>query len=103
MDLHRLRIIVGFFIVFALVFVGRLVYLQVFCHDALAAKADAQEFHTVELEESPRGRITDCNGVSVTADTETASLLIVPSLIGDVKKTTGILENELGLSSERLV
>ena len=103
MELHRLRIIVGFFIVFALVFVGRLVYLQVFCHDALAAKADAQEFHTVELEESPRGRITDRNGISVTADTETASLLIVPSLIGDVKKTTGILENELGLSSERLV
>ena len=103
MDLHRLRIIVVFFIVFALVFVGRLVYLQVFCHDALAAKADAQEFHTVELEESPRGRITDCNGVSVTADTETASLLIVPSLIGDVEKTIGLLEYDPGLSSERLM
>ncbi|MGM9567593.1 MAG: hypothetical protein ACI3W6_05405, partial [Clostridia bacterium] len=99
MNLRHLRVIVGFFIVFAVVFIGRLVYLQVFCHDNLAAKADAQEFHTVELEESPRGSVLDRNGDSITADTTTASLLIVPSLIGDAEKTAGILEETLGLSS----
>lgn len=103
MNRQRLKIIVGIFLVFASVFVGRLVYLQVFCHADLAAKADAQEFHTLALEESPRGRITDRGGVSITADAETASLMIVPSLMDDVAKTAEILEYTLGLSAERLI
>ena len=103
MNFQRLRIMIGLFLVFALVLVGRLVYLQVFCHEELAAKADAQEFHTVELEESPRGSVLDRNGDSITADAATASLLMVPSLIDDVEKTTGILEETMGLSAELLL
>lgn len=101
--MKRIPIIVGIFLVFTFVFVLRLFYLQVYCHGDLAAKADAQEFHTVDLEESARGVILDRNGVAVTADRESYSLLLVPSLIDNPKTTAEIIGNTLHLSPARLV
>lgn len=98
----RMRIIVIFFIVAAAVGVARLVWLQLICHDTLAAKADAQEITTVELEEEPRGAIYDRNNVAITADAETLALLVVPALVNDVPATTAKLSEKLGLTASLL-
>jgi cell division protein FtsI/penicillin-binding protein 2 len=95
----RIHLIVILFIVFALVLVLRLFYLQAFCHQALSAKADAQEISTVELEEEPRGTVYDRNGYAITADTETLSLLIVPALIDNTNETVGMLSENLDFST----
>lgn len=94
----RIRLIILFFIVFGLAVLVRLCWLQAFCHSDLAAKADAQEISTVELAEEPRGTVYDRNGVAITADQETLSLLIVPALIDDVQETAAILTENLGFS-----
>lgn len=79
--MKRIALISLGFLLLAAIVMARLCYLQVGCHDDLAAKADAQGLCTVELEESPRGKILDRNGVSITADTASFSLLVVPILI----------------------
>ena len=80
----------------------RLFYLQLICHPALAAKADRQEFLTVDLGEMARGIIYDRNGAPITANEETAELLIVPSLIKNVDTTVSSLCVAGGFSEELL-
>lgn len=98
----RIRLIVILFIIFAAAMVLRLFYLQFYCHEALSAKADAQEISTVELAEEPRGTIYDRNGNAITADTETLSLLIVPALVDDTSETVRVLSANLDFSATLL-
>lgn len=81
--MKRMNLISLGFCFFAAVLLLRLCYLQVWCHAPLAAKADAQELYSVELEEFPRGRILDRHGNAITADSASFSLLVIPALVED--------------------
>ncbi|HMM05787.1 MAG TPA: penicillin-binding transpeptidase domain-containing protein [Clostridiales bacterium] len=98
----RIRLIILFFIVFGVAVLARVIWLQAFCHDDLAAKADSQEISTVELAEEPRGTVYDRHNIAITADRETLALLIVPALIDDVGETASALEENLGFSAALL-
>lgn len=71
------------FIIFGAAVLIRMFYLQIICYDEFLEKANAQEFYTVQLRESVRGNILDCNNISITADNPVDVLLIVPILVDD--------------------
>lgn len=100
--MKRIPLISTGFLFLAAVLIARLCYLQVGCHDALAAKADARELYSIELEESPRGEILDRNGVSITANTASFSLLVVPFLVDDPKDFSERVGETAELSPELL-
>lgn len=110
MDLPKMQRMKGkrlLFIALLFLFAGigvflRLFYLQLICYPALASKADRQEFLTVDLGEMARGIIYDRNGKPITANEETAELLIVPSLIENVQMAVSSLHVIGGFSEELL-
>ena len=72
----------------------RLVYLQVFEHQSLYAKAIRQQQEIVELPPK-RGAITDRNGRELAVSIETDSLYGVPADVDDPKLLAGTLAQAL--------
>lgn len=100
--MKRIQIITGGFLVFALILFCRLFYLQVTSGEELALKADLQKFYDVELMETTRGSILDCNDAPITSEDESLSLLIVPFLVDDPAVFTHKVCDSFDLSYEKL-
>jgi len=80
---RRLRILARFALVWALIILARLAYLQIYQHDDYLRRAIRQSHGTVQIP-APRGRILDRTGqiaaISVPADTIVVNPRIAPDL-----------------------
>lgn len=101
--MKRIIIISFGFIFFGFVVLMRMFYLQIFCHDELVEKANAQEFYTVQMSEPIRGDILDRNKVSIASYHPVHSLLIVPMLIDDPNSFVKKMSEISDLSEEELL
>ena len=83
------------FVAIALVFAGRLVYLQVFKAEEFSAQA--QEARTANIETSPRrGTIYDRNGYVLATSVEATTIYANPKEVEDVSGTSQKLAEILG-------
>lgn len=98
----RRRLIVGAVILMAwsAAIEARLVYLQVFRHEDLAARAERQQLRTVETAAN-RGDILDRNGRLLAYSVDAESIYAVPPEIGDVEKGAAALCGALDGCSTR--
>src|SRR5688572_3790393 len=69
---------------------ARLLYLQVYRHSAMVARAESQQLQTVEAP-AKRGDIVDRNGRLLAYSVEAASLWADPSKVQDVEKTAALI------------
>lgn len=99
----RLRSIIIIFAVLGIVLFSRIVWLQAVCADELRNARDKQSICTVELTEANRGMIFDRNNHSLTADSETASLLIIPALCNNPNDTADKLCQLFGFERKLLL
>ena len=83
------------FLLWAIGIEARLVYLQVFQHDELAARAERQVLRTVPAP-AKRGDILDRNGRVLAASADVDSLYAVPSEVDDPFATGAALCDALG-------
>ena len=91
----RTVIILLIFLVFTLLFVGRLIWLQVIDADALSE--EAQSTRAVELTITPkRGTIYDRNGSVLATSIEATTVYCNPSEITDVDATAKAIAEALG-------
>jgi len=69
---------------------ARLLYLQVYRHGAMVARAESQQLQTVEAP-AKRGDIVDRNGRLLAYSVEAESLWADPSKVQDVEKTASLI------------
>lgn len=92
---NRAAVAIAVFAVIALVFVGRLVYLQVVKADEYSAKA--QESRTANIETSPRrGTIYDRNGYVLATSVDATTIYANPYEVTDAKGEAKELAEILG-------
>src|SRR5918997_6378299 len=81
---RRARFVVLTLLVWMLVIGTRLVYLQVFSHEALGERARRQQ-QTLAETNAPRGMILDRQGVELARSLEVDSFFAVPAEITDAR------------------
>ncbi|MEG0375439.1 MAG: penicillin-binding protein 2, partial [Raoultibacter sp.] len=92
---NRAVVVLILFVMFALVFVGRLAYLQIIKADEYSAQA--QEARTANIETSPRrGTIYDRNGYVLATSVEASTVYANPREVEDVTTTSAQLATLLG-------
>ncbi|MGE0443951.1 MAG: penicillin-binding protein [Vicinamibacterales bacterium] len=79
---RRLAVAAAAFLLWSIGIEARLVYLQVYRHDELAARADRQQSRTVEAA-AKRGEITDRDGRVLAYSVDADSIYAVPTEIDD--------------------
>ena len=87
---RRVLVAAVMFLLWAIGIEARLVYLQVFQHDELAARAERQQLRTVPAP-AKRGDILDRNGRVLAASADVDSLYAVPSEVDDPSATGSAL------------
>ena len=87
---RRVLVAAVMFLLWAIGIEARLVYLQVFQHDELAARAERQQLRTVPAP-AKRGDILDRNGRVLAASADVDSLYAVPSEVDDPSATGAAL------------
>ena len=92
---RRVLVAAVMFLLWAIGIEARLVYLQVFQHDELAARAERQQLRTVPAP-AKRGDILDRNGRVLAASADVDSLYAVPSEVDDPSATGAALCDALG-------
>ena len=92
---RRVFVAAVMFLLWAIGIEARLVYLQVFQHDELAARAERQQLRTVPAP-AKRGDILDRNGRVLAASADVDSLYAVPSEVDDPSATGAALCDALG-------
>ena len=92
---RRVLVAAVMFLLWAIGIEARLVYLQVFQHDELVARAERQQLRTVAAP-AKRGDILDRNGRVLAASADVDSLYAVPSEIDDPSTTGAALCDALG-------
>ena len=92
---RRVLVAAVMFLLWAIGIEARLVYLQVFQHDELVARAERQTLRTLAAP-AKRGDILDRNGRVLAASADVDSLYAVPSEIDDPSTTGAALCDALG-------
>lgn len=95
-------LIAGVFLVFGLILVGRLGWLQLVAHGEMLDLADKQQVKTVEVTTANRGEVLDRNGDPITNNQETPAVLVFPSLVTDINETSASLGDALDLDADIL-
>src|SRR5688500_588335 len=91
----RLAMAAGIFLVWSCAIEARLIYLQVFQRDALAARAESQQSEEIELA-ARRGEILDRNGRILAYSVDAETIYAIPSEIDDPSKVVAALCQALG-------
>lgn len=102
-EICRLRWLVRFAVLWALIIFGRLCYLQIFRHHELDRAADGQQLRDLVVA-APRGAITDRNGNELAVSVPVDSLAVNPSKMnaGVVEKASRELARILHLDANKL-
>src|SRR5918992_6211612 len=82
---RRARFVVLTLLVWMLVIGTRLIYLQVFSHEALGERARRQQ-QTLTATNAPRGMILDRQGVELARSLKAVSFFAVPAEIADARE-----------------
>jgi cell division protein FtsI (penicillin-binding protein 3) len=100
-EIRRLRWLVRFAVLWALVIFGRLFYLQVLRHHELDRVANSQQLREREIA-APRGTITDRNGNKLAVSVPVDSLAINPRKLKEVVPACNLLARTLNLNARKL-
>ncbi|MBK5290365.1 MAG: transpeptidase family protein [Acidobacteriia bacterium] len=100
-EIVRLRRLARFALIWALVILARLVYLQVYRHQDLKQQAESQQQRELEVQ-APRGDILDANGEKLVVSTPVDSIAINPRLLKDPAVATELLSRVLYLNKAEL-
>jgi cell division protein FtsI (penicillin-binding protein 3) len=96
----RLTLLTAALLVWAVVVVARLAYVQIFRHDDYVTRAGKQQERTLEL--TPlRGSIFDARGRILAESIATQSIYADPQAIGDWKKAAALLASVPGMETDR--
>ena len=97
---NRRKIMIIFVAVLLLmVFLGRLVYLMIFCSEYYGVRAE--NLHERERDiKAARGNIYDRNGVVLAENKTVCTISVIHSQIEDPEKVIAVLTKELGMSEE---
>jgi cell division protein FtsI/penicillin-binding protein 2 len=92
---NRVLAVAALFVVWALAIEGRLVWLQIVCHDELVAEANAQKdrIHTLMPR---RGDIVDRHGRLLAISVDAVTLLAAPKQAGDPAAVAAVVCEGLG-------
>jgi cell division protein FtsI (penicillin-binding protein 3) len=91
----RLVVAAAIFFVWSCAIEARLIYLQVFQRDALAARAQSQHSEQIELA-ARRGEILDRNGRILAYSVDAETIYAIPSKVGDPAAAVAALCRALG-------
>lgn len=97
----RIRLLARLAAIWAVVLLGRLVYLQVVAHADINEIADRQHRRSQEVQ-APRGRLLDRNGQTLAISVDVDSIAINPRQTPDLAMARDILAPLLGLDAEPL-
>ncbi len=100
-EIVRLRRLARFALFWAVLILGRLVYLQVYRHDDLKRQAQDQQQREMEVP-APRGDILDANGEKLAVSVAVDSLAINPRLLKDPSVAIDLLSRVLHLDEAEL-
>jgi cell division protein FtsI (penicillin-binding protein 3) len=92
---RRLTMAAGIFLVWSCAIEARLIYLQVFQRDALAARAESQQSEEIGLA-ARRGEILDRNGRILAYSVDAETIYAIPSEIDDPPAVVAALCGALG-------
>lgn len=98
----RLQWLLRGLLVWAVLLMTRLVWLQVFRHDAYLAAAKSQQEDTIELP-ARRGSILDRTGQPLAMTLEVDSVVVDPQLLPNLSEAASLLANALGLNHSELL
>ncbi len=98
---YRINILLGLFILLALIIVGRLVYWQIYRSAWLEEKAAGQ--WTKDIRVQPRrGNIIDCNGSMLAINTNADTITAIPQQIDDPEKAAELLSSILDIDKSTI-
>ncbi len=99
--LRRLRNLARFILIWALVIVGRLIYLQVYQHEPYRQIADDQSHNEVEIP-APRGRLLDREGRTLALSVPADTIVVNPRIAPDLSVAKDLFVPILNLEADRL-
>jgi cell division protein FtsI (penicillin-binding protein 3) len=98
---RRLVAVTRVALIWAVLILARLVYLQVFHYHELRQSASAQQVRTVRIR-APRGSIYDRNGAALALSVPVETVIVNPSRIPDLGLAVELLSRTLGLDHDDL-
>jgi len=98
---RRVVILSRAFLLWALILAGKLVYLQLWRHQELAAAA-RQQHNGTETIPAPRGKILDRTGQTLALSVPAESAFVDPRNVDDIDHAAELLGSLLGLDAGRL-
>lgn len=98
----RLAVLALVALLWALIILWRLAYLQIACHNAYQQIADHQQQKTIEIE-AARGAILDRDGHPLALSLPVDSVCINPRRVPDPPLAAGILAGVLGIDRQELL
>jgi len=99
---RRMRVLGRVLLVWAVLILVKLVYLQIVCHDELRRMAQQQQEKLVEIQ-APRGTIFDRTGQPLAMSLPVDSVCVNPLRVPDLTVAADILAHELSLDENELL
>lgn len=100
-SINRLEYVVYAALLWALIIVGRLGYLQIYKHSNYSDQAAAQQMHRYELA-APRGEIFDRAGKALALNVPVKSVSVNPMLVRDRDVVSEVLARVLNINGKEL-